>query len=367
MNPSSGFVEHALALRTSSGTHFILPSGSPVATLSPNLNRAMKGDRVVSIRPSRFNVASATSMLLRSSSLILKSAIAGSNYGEHTMKLMAATQQFHKAIDGSVAGIAPMNSGVVRIALSKGQLDSARIAARQMANALSRKVRLAKARKTLVAAVKPAVTTTISREITGSIKPVAASSVVTAYAGSSNVDRSPFDAVLRTTLPKVRPETKRVTIVLGTDDHKWALNPLPKKTYSAAQRRCLGIGVYFESRGEPVKGQRAVAQVILNRVKNPAYPNSVCGVVYQNKHMRNRCQFSFACDRIRDRIKSKEHWAVASKVANDAIDGKVWLKTVGSASHYHADYVWPRWRRKMKRLTKIGRHIFYRTYGGGWS
>lgn len=367
MNSSSGVVEHALALRSSSGTHLILPAGNGVKPVVPNFNRNMKGDRVVNIRPSRFNVASATSRLLRTDSLIMKGAIANSHYAEHARKLMAVAQQFHKTLDTSIAGIAPMESGVVRIALSKGQLDSVRIAARQMAKALSKKVRMAKARKTVVAAVQPVKANTISRETTGSIKPIVTGSVVTAYAGQTNVENSPFDAVLRTTLPKERPQAKRTLITLAKGDHKWALNPLPKKTYSAAQRRCLGIGVYFEARGEPVKGQRAVAQVILNRVKNPAYPNSVCGVVYQNKHKRNRCQFSFACDRIRDRIKSKEHWAVATGVANDAIDGKVWLKSVGSSSHYHADYVRPRWRRSMKRLTKIGRHIFYRTYGGGWS
>ena len=66
-------------------------------------------------------------------------------------------------------------------------------------------------------------------------------------------------------------------------------------------------------------------------------------------------------------VNSHKHWKRSVKVANAAIDGRVWLRSVGSSSHYHADYVWPRWRRKMRRMVKIGRHIFYRTYGGGWS
>ena len=185
---------------------------------------------------------------------------------------------------------------------------------------------------------------------------------MTAYAPQEADTSQVFDAVLRS-----KPKNSRGRIVLGKGDHKWAAKSLPKSTYTKRQRRCLAAGIYFEARGESVKGQQAVAQVILNRVKNPAYPKSVCSVVYQNKRMRNACQFSFACDGIRDRINSRKHWRVAQKVANDAISGNVWLASVGSASHYHATYVRPRWRRSMKRMTKIGRHIFYRTFGGGWS
>ncbi len=184
--------------------------------------------------------------------------------------------------------------------------------------------------------------------------------VLAAYAPQERDIASAFKAVLR-------PSGSTSRIRLNRGDHKWAAKPLPKRAYAAAERRCLAAGIYFEARGESVKGQQAVAQVILNRVRNPAYPNSICAVVYQNKYWRNRCQFSFACDGIRDRIRAKKHWSVAKKIANDAVEGRFWLRSVGSASHYHADYVWPRWRRKMTKMTKIGRHIFYRTRGGGWS
>ena len=73
-------------------------------------------------------------------------------------------------------------------------------------------------------------------------------------------------------------------------------NPLPACVFSKAEQTCLANGIYFEARGESVRGQAAVAQVMLNRVRNPAYPNSICGVVYQNDKWCNRCQFSFACD-----------------------------------------------------------------------
>jgi spore germination cell wall hydrolase CwlJ-like protein len=74
--------------------------------------------------------------------------------------------------------------------------------------------------------------------------------------------------------------------------------------FPTKEQKCLAEGIYFEARGEKVEGQAAVAQVILNRVRNPTFPNTICGVVYQNDTWRNRCQFSFACDGIRDRINS---------------------------------------------------------------
>ena len=104
-----------------------------------------------------------------------------------------------------------------------------------------------------------------------------------------------------------------------------------------------------------------MAQVILNRVKNPTYPNSICGVVYQNDHWRNRCQFSFACDGHKDRITESAHFRKAEEVARAVTDGTIWLPEVGSSTHYYADYVSPGWARSMKKMKKIGRHIFYRT------
>lgn len=150
-------------------------------------------------------------------------------------------------------------------------------------------------------------------------------------------------------------------------EHAWVSNTLPKSSYSKQQKTCLANAIYFESRSEPVKGQIAVAQVVMNRVKNPTYPNSICGVVYQNKHKRNACQFSFACDGIRDRILSKKAWDLAWKLSGQVINEEVWLKNIGSSTHYHATYVNPKWARTMKRRGKIGLHIFYKTYGGGWS
>jgi len=188
--------------------------------------------------------------------------------------------------------------------------------------------------------------------------------LATAYAPPTPdyAKQSPFSSVLR-------EETKRGRFIppVDKDDHAWAGTALPAKTFSAAEQRCLAAGIYFEARGESVKGQAAVAQVILNRVRNPTYPGTVCGVVYQNKNWRNRCQFSFACDGIRDRVRSPKHWDMAEEIALATTAGKIWLPEVGSSTHYHATYVRPPWARKMRKVGQIGLHIFYVTYGGGWS
>ncbi|MCQ8783776.1 cell wall hydrolase [Mangrovibrevibacter kandeliae] len=153
---------------------------------------------------------------------------------------------------------------------------------------------------------------------------------------------------------------------VGDEDHAWAATPLPATAYADKEQACLARGIYFEARGESELGQAAVAQVILNRVRNPAYPKTICGVVYQNKNWRNRCQFSFACDGRKDRIRDADAWKEAESVADQVTKGEIWIPEVGSATHYHATYVKPRWANAMEKVDKIGRHIFYRTFGGGW-
>ena len=135
------------------------------------------------------------------------------------------------------------------------------------------------------------------------------------------------------------------------------------KRFSATDRHCLATAIYHEARGEPVRGQIAVAQVVLNRVKSEYYPNTVCGVVFQNDHWRNRCQFSFACDGKSDRWRDRQSWALAEAIANKVADGSAYLTDVGQATHYHADYVNPRWNRSMNKVSKIGQHIFFTVPG----
>ena len=133
----------------------------------------------------------------------------------------------------------------------------------------------------------------------------------------------------------------------------------------AKQEKCLAEGIYFESRGEPVRGQIAVAQVILNRAFSGHYPTSVCGVVYQNAHRHLACQFTFACDRHPDVIRDQAAWKRAVAVAQGTLDGKLWLPEVGKATHYHAYWVRPGWVRTMQKLHRIGVHTFYRPRNWG--
>jgi spore germination cell wall hydrolase CwlJ-like protein len=133
----------------------------------------------------------------------------------------------------------------------------------------------------------------------------------------------------------------------------------------AKHEKCLADAIYFEARGEPVRGQIAVAQVVMNRVFSRYYPNSVCGVVYQNSN-RRACQFSFACDRIpNDRINEPAAMDRAKQIAHETLDGKYWLTDVGKATHYHARWVHPHWVREMQRLDRIGVHTFYRPRSWG--
>lgn len=126
-----------------------------------------------------------------------------------------------------------------------------------------------------------------------------------------------------------------------------------------AEENCLARAVYFEARSESELGQLAVAKVVLNRVKDSNYPNSICGVVYQGSGSRNSCQFSFACDGLPDDVKQPRAWAQSKKIAQKALAGDASIQVIGAANHYHADYVNPKWAKSMKRLIKIGRHVFY--------
>lgn len=120
---------------------------------------------------------------------------------------------------------------------------------------------------------------------------------------------------------------------------------------------CLTAAVYYEARSEPIDGQRAVAQVVLNRVRDRAFPPSVCGVVYQ--HSAHVCQFTFACDGSTAHPVEPRAWALARAVADAALGGSVFAP-VGSATHYHANYVSPWWAPSLTRIGAVGSHIFYR-------
>jgi hypothetical protein len=127
---------------------------------------------------------------------------------------------------------------------------------------------------------------------------------------------------------------------------------------------CLTSAVYYEAGSEPVDGEKAVAQVVLNRVRHPAFPSTVCDVVYQGSTRSTGCQFTFTCDGSLARRPSADGWARARVVAQAALAGAVYAPA-GYATHYHADYVVPYWASSLAKNAVVGAHLFYR-WAGGW-
>ncbi|MCF6443789.1 cell wall hydrolase [Nereida sp. MMG024] len=154
-------------------------------------------------------------------------------------------------------------------------------------------------------------------------------------------------------LPKTRPGNFKAIKY----DRAW-LAKQPKAS-GDAQWRCLAEALYFEARGESVKGQFAVAEVIMNRVKSRNYPNSICGVINQGTGKKFACQFTYTCDGKKEIISEPKAFARVGKVARMTIDGGL-PKLTNGATHYHTKAVNPRWARVYPRTATIGFHIFYR-------
>lgn len=133
---------------------------------------------------------------------------------------------------------------------------------------------------------------------------------------------------------------------------------------AARERRCLAEAIYFEARGEPEDGQVAVAQVVLNRVSSGLYPATICGVVHQNRHHYKACQFSFTCEGRPLIIAEPEAWLRAVRIAAEVTNGTTYLADVGDSTHFHANYVRPRWARRLEKMDVIGHHIFYKLKPG---
>jgi hypothetical protein len=153
--------------------------------------------------------------------------------------------------------------------------------------------------------------------------------------------------------------------IAGNDNFSRIHSPAERLGLSGKPRvkaeKCLADAIYFEARGEPMKGQMAVAQVVMNRVFTGFYPNNVCGVVYQNADRHLACQFTFACEgKDLSRIDEVDMWEQAKRIAKDMLDGKIWLTEVGHATHYHAYWVHPSWVHEMKKMYSLGVHTFYR-------
>ena len=167
--------------------------------------------------------------------------------------------------------------------------------------------------------------------------------------GVSGLDAQRRNAAMPATLGALRPAKPFILTAASAADRRRAL-------------RCLTQAIYYEAGLEPTAGQEAVAQVVLNRVRDPNYPNSVCGVVFQGAERVTGCQFSFTCDGALSMGPVKWAWDRAQAVAERALAGHVATR-VGTATHYHADYVHPWWAPTLSKLDQIGAHIFYRWKG----
>lgn len=155
------------------------------------------------------------------------------------------------------------------------------------------------------------------------------------------------------------------------------LSPLPNRpadafklpTSNSIDRQraldCLTATIYYEAGNESPQGQRAVAQVVLNRLRHPTYPKTVCGVAFQGAELPTGCQFTYTCDGALIRTPSAEGWARARKVAEAALAGYV-ETSVGGATHYHTLWVVPYWQAEVAKVATIGAHVFYR-WDGGWT
>lgn len=140
-----------------------------------------------------------------------------------------------------------------------------------------------------------------------------------------------------------------------------AYDPSTPTEQVSGDKACLATAIYFEARGESLKGQKAVAEVIVTRARTPGRPKSLCGVVYEGARRATGCQFTFACDGIPDVIRDQNAWTRAQHVAAKVIltAGKV-KPVAGGATYYHALSVTPRWASHMIKVAQIGSQIFYR-------
>jgi spore germination cell wall hydrolase CwlJ-like protein len=181
-------------------------------------------------------------------------------------------------------------------------------------------------------------------------------------AGDAERDRQNVILVSRLDTSSSEP---RQPIKLRTSFNSTAATPfhLAGALETSRELECLTQAVYFEARGETPAGQAAVAQVVLNRVRHPAFPKNVCSVVFQGAAKRTGCQFSFACNGSMRAGRESAAWRRAQKVASRALSGAV-MTSVGDATHFHTINVAPNWGPRLMRTAQVGLHVFYR-FGRG--
>jgi hypothetical protein len=180
--------------------------------------------------------------------------------------------------------------------------------------------------------------------------------------GLHNSQITGFPSVGESFAPAPQPAAARLVLPANPPAPPFRLQA---RTFAERQAaiRCLAQAIYFEAGFQPLEGQRAIAQVILNRVRAKQFPDTVCGVVFEGANRRTGCQFSFACDgSLHRRPPTEDEMASAEVVARQALSGYV-EQAVGTATHYHSYRVEPYWRDALVKTAQIGDHIFYRSPG----
>ena len=165
------------------------------------------------------------------------------------------------------------------------------------------------------------------------------------------------------TLPPVDPALLRDEAFVGPPAKAYLFRGVTALDRERAHY-CLTAAIYYEAASETDDGMRGVAQTVINRVRHPSFPNTVCGVVFQGSQRAGVCQFTFSCDGAMARAPSKPNWLRASRVASAALGGFVFPK-VGLATHYHTQAIWPRWGKSLVMTNIVGAHIFHR-WRGRW-
>lgn len=180
---------------------------------------------------------------------------------------------------------------------------------------------------------------------------------------------SPPPSVEPVTLKVVAPETAReinaaIPFLAGNNPPAKAFQLSGDAISKARATDCLASAIYYEAAAETIEGQKAVAQVVLNRARHPAFPSSVCGVVYQGATRKTGCQFSFSCDGSMVRMPSSAFWERLRGIAKSMLNGEVYAP-VGLATHYHTDWVVPYWSASLDKIRAEQTHLFFR-WTGWW-
>ena len=311
----------------------------------PQIDRTHKGDPVVAMRPSFETRATTPETLGLNAPAQLSFRIGGKNAGGAETPL--APREIMPADESVDEAEAPVARAPKAEAPSTTQKATA--AASPSQNATSATPPSDSAREAMAQSLSERALHGATPQVT---RAIALGSSTPAQPDATPIEASSFP---------------RATFALGAPDKSGA-----RPDYAALispdkldrEKRCLAEAVYFESRSESEVGQAAVAQVVLNRVQSGLYPTNICGVVYQNRHHYKACQFSFACEGRSLRITERVAWATAVRVANEVMEGRTYISDVGRSTHYHTNYVKPRWARALTKMDVIGRHIFYKLKPG---